>query len=242
MKNHILFALHLVTIILISITSTSHAQAQCKEGRKQSPINIDPSAISASSARSITFGGGHDRFGWDAQPDHGTWEALLEKNAPHLTIKTSTTARKYKLKKLHFHSPSEHTIAGKAFAMELHLVYVPVNGISDEKVAVAVLLDIGEENPTLKRFLGIVKDRQEHGKISTAAPMGDLPGMLNLSAGYYVYDGSLTTSPYGEGVTWFVLRRTATVSEAQVKAFGKLVGGTHRDPCPLNGRSVYLVK
>jgi carbonic anhydrase len=51
---------------------------------------------------------------------------------------------------------------------------------------------------------------------------------------FYRYDGSLTTPPCTESVTWFVLRRRQTVSQAQVDAFNSI------ERSPANNRPFQL--
>ncbi|KAI7724846.1 hypothetical protein M8C21_006960, partial [Ambrosia artemisiifolia] len=54
----------------------------------------------------------------------------------------------YALKQAHWHSPSEHTINGKRFDMELHMVHLSM----DNKIAViAVLYNIGRPSSFLSR-------------------------------------------------------------------------------------------
>ncbi|KAI3743447.1 hypothetical protein L1987_61156 [Smallanthus sonchifolius] len=49
----------------------------------------------------------------------------------------------YALKQAHWHSPSEHTINGRRYDMELHMVHLSI----DNKIAViAVLYNIGKSN------------------------------------------------------------------------------------------------
>lgn len=60
------------------------------------------------------------------------------------------------------------------------------------------------------------------------------------------YAGSLTTPGCSEGVEWYVMLDTNTVSPLQVLAFGEYVSGKRviafnsRDPQPLNGRAFDL--
>jgi carbonic anhydrase len=62
-----------------------------------------------------------------------------------------------------------------------------------------------------------------------------LPGDLST----FRYDGSLTTAPYTEGVSWLMLRQHRAVTDAVVRGFEKLFPkGNARKLQPLNNRTV----
>jgi carbonic anhydrase len=54
----------------------------------------------------------------------------------------------------------------------------------------------------------------------------------------YRYDGSLTTPPCSEGVTWAVMTTPISLSQAQIDAFNALIKNNNRPVQPLNGRTV----
>ncbi|MFS7990204.1 putative carbonic anhydrase [Helianthus anomalus] len=59
----------------------------------------------------------------------------------------------YLLKQAHWHSPSEHTINGRRYDMELHMVHLSI----DNKIAViAVLYSIGKPNHFLSKTFFIL--------------------------------------------------------------------------------------
>lgn len=55
---------------------------------------------------------------------------------------------------------------------------------------------------------------------------------------YYHFDGSLTTPPCTEGVSWFVLRNPATLSAAQVASCVRRYPMNARPVQPLDGREI----
>jgi len=80
--------------------------------------------------------------------------------------------------------------------------------------------------------------KQAGGKaaLQSAVSAADL---LPADRDYYRFNGSLTTPPCSEGVTWLVMKQPLRVSPGQVDAFAALMGGpTNRPVQPLNSRVV----
>ena len=139
----------------------------------------------------------------------------------------------YELKQFHFHAPSEHTIAGEAQAMELHLVHVAADGTI---AVVGLLLREGAEDaalsPVFEAMPAMAGPEQEvKGSV-------DLAALLPATRTTYRYLGSLTTPPCAEGVHWLVFVEPAEVAPAQVEAFGRVFGANARPVQPLNDREV----
>jgi carbonic anhydrase len=88
--------------------------ATCKTGKYQSPINIVTAAPTV--VESLAF---NDR----ATP----LKMINNGHTIQVNIGTESTiqvyGKAYTLLQLHFHSPSEHTMNGKEYAMEVHLVH-----------------------------------------------------------------------------------------------------------------------
>jgi len=65
----------------------------------------------------------------------------------------------YKLNQFHFHSPSEHTVDGKHYDLEAHMVHscygdsgCATEAPGDENLVVAIFMNVGDENPFLSSF------------------------------------------------------------------------------------------
>lgn len=52
------------------------------------------------------------------------------------------------------------------------------------------------------------------------------------SKAYWTYEGSLTTPPFNESVTWILFKEPVTVSEEQLKAFRDLRRYDVNEECP----------
>jgi carbonic anhydrase len=129
--------------------------------------------------------------------------------------------RRYALEQFHFHTPSEHTRAGRHFPAEAHLVHA---GDGGDVAVVGVWVKEGAENAMLHRLL------------TGAGAQADASRLLPGDRSYYTYTGSLTTPPCTEGVRWIFMQEPISLSPRQIEALkGEC---TNRPVQPLNGRSV----
>lgn len=136
-------------------------------------------------------------------------------------------------RQFHFHTLSEHTVAGERYLMELHAVFERPSG---ELAVVGQLYETGAADPFLAQLVPFLPD--EPGEEVSAPVQLDLrDAFVNLDR-YFTYDGSLTTPPCTEIVTWYVLRTPAQMSDAQFTAFNGIMGNNFRPLQPLNGRVV----
>jgi len=200
------------------------AFASCQLGKVQSPIDIRDAK--AADLPPITF---------DYKPaplkliDNG--HTIQVNYAPGSTIDVGGT--RYELVQFHFHKPSEEKIDGKAHAMVAHLVH---KGSDGALAVVAVLLDKGQDNPTLRAIWANLP-KQKDKEIAAPATI-DAAALLPADKGYYTFAGSLTTPPCSEGVRWFVLKTPMTLAASELTAFAKLYPMNARPTQPLNGRAV----
>ena len=125
--------------------------------------------------------------------------------------------REYVLKQFHFHQPSEERVHGRRHGMSLHLVHADAAG---PLAVVAVLLDAGTENLLVRRLWNNLpkeegkEERRDDVRINAA-------DLLPADRGYYTFEGSLTTPPCTENVTWLVLKQPVTLSTGEIAQFSK---------------------
>ena len=138
------------------------------------------------------------------------------------------------LKQFHFHSPSEHTIDGQSFAMEIHFVHADKDG---NLAVVGVLIEEGEEHPVLNQLWSFMPENPGE---SSQEPIGiEETNLLPPTREYYAYSGSLTTPPCTEGVRWVVLKTPIQASAKQIATFKNRVGpATNRPLQPVNARMI----
>jgi carbonic anhydrase len=188
----------------------------CSVGGQQSPINIDTSIKSQLPALKLSWGKSADTI-----VNNGHTIQLNFAEGSTLTLGDI----KYKLVQVHFHRPSEHTIAGKNFPMEAHFVHRADSGAL---AVVGVLMTEGKPNAAFSQIVKTMPATQGPAvkADSTISPNAMLPQKL----GYFRYPGSLTTPPCSEVVEWLLLTDPIQVSAADVAAFAKLY--------PMNARPV----
>jgi carbonic anhydrase len=140
----------------------------------------------------------------------------------------------YKLIQFHFHHPSEEHINGKKYDLVTHLVHSDADG---HVAVVAVLFKKGPANPLLETLWKNVPAEKE--KVASPADKSiNVKDLLPSDVGYYTFSGSLTTPPCTEGVTWYVLKASATLSAQQVASFAKLYPADNRPIQPTYQREI----
>ena len=140
----------------------------------------------------------------------------------------------YQLVQYHFHSPSEHTVDGKHFPMEMHMVHKSAGG---ELAVVGVLIAEGAHNAA---FAPVWANLPAQKGVETHFPSVnvDVDALLPTARTSFRYDGSLTTPPCSEGVRWIIMTTPIQLSREQVGAFTRLIKDNNRPVQRLNGRSV----
>ncbi|MEL4455661.1 carbonic anhydrase family protein [Lutimonas vermicola] len=144
----------------------------------------------------------------------------------------------FNLVQIHFHEPSEHTINGIRYPIEIHLVHQ-----SQEKnyTVLSIFGFEGEQSQTMEdmeSFLPLQKGQEK--EIERAF---DLSRLFPANKSYYAYEGSLTTPPCTENVQWVIFKEPIVVSlEEVLKLKDNMPLENYRNEQPLNDRLVYLHK
>jgi carbonic anhydrase len=160
-------------------------------------------------------------------------EEVVEAEVPAGSAAVRIGDTRYELLQFHFHTPAEHRLDGHRFPVEQHFVHRGPNG---ETLVVALFLAPGGRGGSLQDAVlgGLPEECGPERELS-----GDLAAALPRELSTFRYEGSLTTSPYSEPVTWLVLERRQKVATASLDGYRKLFPeGDAREPQPLNGRVV----
>lgn len=160
----------------------------------------------------------------------------------------------------HFHwgyassQGSEHLFKGQAFPMEVHLVtmndkYYSINDALANADGLAVMgyfFEIAEESdPIIATIAQRLVDVQDKGDSVNLTPfaLGDM--LPDRTDSYYAYDGSLTTPPCNEVVSWRVFCPKLKITESDMAKFraildvnGNPIVDNFRPVQSLNGRVI----
>ena len=131
--------------------------------------------------------------------------------------------KSYKLLQFHFHAGSEHSIAGRFFPMELHLVHTNPEGKA--ALVIGVMINEGRHNASLDPIFSNMPKKSGEKKI--VQEKFDASAFIPQNSGYYFYDGSLTTPPCSEGIKWVVMKTPIEMDRKQIQAFTSIPGFNH---------------
>lgn len=191
----------------------NHDFVMCKEGKKQSPIDISHPMQSNLSRINFTY---------IAEPkeilNNGHTIQVNMKKGSSITV----AGKKYNLLQFHFHAPSEHTINGKPADMVAHFVHQAKDG---QLGVVAVLFTIKNghsvANDTLSKLWNYMPKHPGDKKAIASGII--IAKLLPSKTNYYHYSGSLTTPPCSENVNWMVLKNTVSIAKGQLEAFTQII-------------------
>ncbi len=198
--------------------------ATCATGMMQSPIDI--TGVVKAELPPMEF---HYRLpGMPAAENNGHTLRITIPEGRFIIV----DGKRYDLVRIKFHSPSENTVAGHAFAMSAHFIHRDISG---ETAIVAVMFEPGETNPALNK---IWKKMPERAGGRAHFLTLDIEPLLPRDRSYYAFTGSLTEPPCTEGVRWFVLKTPVPIGKEQLDKFREIFQGNARPIQPANGRDI----
>lgn len=221
------------------------------QGTKQSPVDFPIDVKYAPrefgpkpmiSKANFTAGGSHQNFALSCA-DAGTCGF------------TTVNGTKYTVVNVHNHAPSEHTLGGKRYDMETHIVHANAAGNKFIVLAIMGQLPPNSTYPAIeyeraaKKEYGLNPMFQAELDHANTGQVFELAfgSMVHPDVGFCAYEGSLTTPPCTEAVTFYMSMHVETVTRRQIHRYLRMAGadveGNARPLQPLNGRNVtcYLV-
>ncbi len=143
----------------------------------------------------------------------------------------------FNLLQFHFHTPSEYTVEGKRYNMEVHFVHKNAAG---ELGVIGIMIEKGaEENAAAKAIWEHMPKTAGEPQTIAGATI-DAAGFFPEDKSYYRLMGSLTTPPCSEGVHWHVLKTPIQFSEGQIATFKELFPVNARPLQEKNNRLIIL--
>lgn len=136
-------------------------------------------------------------------------------------------SRTFDFKQFHFHTPSEHLIDGVTYPLEIHMVHTLQGQEKDETTVycvVGILFKEGKTNPFLEEFINAIplKVNEVNEVKGGTVNINDLLNQEE-TLDYYYYQGSLTTPPFTETVTWLVMKNVLEASQEQIQKLNAIV-------------------
>ncbi|XP_066157232.1 carbonic anhydrase 6-like isoform X2 [Euwallacea fornicatus] len=221
----------------------------CQTGSFQSPVNLDASSsiqyrtISPLALRNVGYF--HDVV--VGNNGHTVTVSLDCPKSAKPNISGALLLESYILDSMHFHWPSEHTINGKYYDLEAHLVFYDqrhsdLNAALLEPFAISVVgilfQAIADAAKNVARRVG------QSAPVIKGINLGDL--FPNDIQKFFTYNGSLTTPPCTETVTWFVMRDTPYILQDDLARIsriyteeGEQLRCINRKRQKLNGRAIF---
>lgn len=135
------------------------------------------------------------------------------------------------LKGILIKSPSEHTVNGKHYPLELQFFHTDTN---QNIVMASVFVKAGDEN---SEFEKIVKNIPEQNK-SKDIPEVDLFSLFPQTTAYWFYYGTTTNTPINK-CRWFIMKDPIHISQAQIDAIQDIIGKNIVETLDLGDRKIY---
>ena len=207
----------------------------CATSKFQSPINLNSFIPFAEENPAIFI----PSFSYPLMSHtHGTIQVLYER-APVPSTKYENEW--YRFLQFHFHTPSEHRIDEEFFVLEMHMVHENIGILSfanfylltidkpSSRLVLTALFELSDAS-SLQFMDEIVAALPEVVEPDTSTRIN---GSINLapiievmqhnSTHNYVYQGSLTTPPCDEGVTFIITNQTFPLSIKQFIEMKKVI-------------------
>lgn len=241
------------------------AKNMCTDGRRQSPIDINPLEVEDIQLTPLSFSNHWSSDICLSMFQGGNTVIVKPNGAEPLILCGGPVSGAFILDQLHFHwgsSPnngSEHSLDGCKYAMEAHFVYYnsiygcPQRALNEPE-GILILAVLMESKPVyynreFDNIVGLLYKLNCPGNIvPLTRNVFNIFKEIMTSREYYTYEGSLTTPPCYEDVTWIVYKYVVCLHHHQVAPFRKITNRDGRVICsncrstqPLNCRLIFDV-
>jgi carbonic anhydrase len=220
------------------------AYATCVNGKEQSPIDLTESIDTVKiSEKMEIIGYNYYNFplnnALDPDSDPAWTTGItddIKRRKAELNITFKDGSKEYFTpKQFHLHAPSEHSVNGKLYDAEVHLVHVYKASIDAPETygaVIGIFFDMEEGGKEENAFLKSLWDSSDSFKErdpSEPALVNDVKfseflASVNMKE-YWSYDGSFTTPPCTEGIKWSVIKQVQSISEKQLESITDYLAG-----------------
>lgn len=223
----------------------------CTLGKSQSPINIElnvePAPLPVLAWRLTTPGMIDGALAPVEVEGQGKWLRVVDAG-----LAMSVKGLDYQLQSLIVHSPSEHTVMGQHYDMELQFLHTIAVGEEERYMIVSAFVDQAkptEAAPSLNGLAAKVAKMEDLDTGAISINIRDLAmevlGQTELVAAtatnaenYVTYMGSLTRAPCTQDVTWVVLKNALQASAVDIEMLSAALPQTNRPLQPVGTRVV----
>lgn len=228
---------------------TAGSEDTCTVGQRQSPVNIELNVESAElpvlAWRLTTAGIVDGTFAPVQEEGQGKWLRAVDAG-----LAMSVKDADYQLRSLIVHSPSEHAVSGQRYDMEMQFLHSASVGEQQQYLMVSVFVNKADpeaSSPVIAALASKMEDMDTAGAltINIRDLAMDVLGQTELvsptatnAENYFMYDGSFTTAPCTEGVTWVVLKNPLQASPLDIETLAAALPQTNRDIQPVGTRVV----
>ena len=122
------------------------------------------------------------------------------------------------LERFDIKSPSEHTIEGKQFPLEIQFHHVDSIG---KTVIASVFVIEGQENSEFQIIIDNLPQKDKPKRIENSLNPYYL---FSMGLNYWTYQGSFTDKPYDGDVQWYIMKEPIEVSSEQIAAIVEAIG------------------
>ncbi len=195
----------------------------CSAGHEQSPVDIP--------ARTPLL---RDNILLSWMPEQGAIVNDGRIMKVNLAGKSQATiaGKKYSLKSIHVHTPSEHQVSGFGYPMEVQFIHESATG---GIAIIAAFVEIGANNPDVASIISLMPVVANGPAVE--APLLNMMSLMPSKLDVYRYKGSLTTPPCSEHVLWSIVEKPIQFSQDQITAFRKLLPSNARSIQTMGARS-----
>lgn len=143
----------------------------------------------------------------------------LNSTSSRATVKRDEGNLQYHLRDFRFRAPSEHTIDGGAFDLEVQNIFQISSQISNNSVAISILFEADDDAPDYD-FIADLRLQNIDRIYSTLNFVSEVryADFIEWTNGKakYAYEGSETYIPCYEYVDWFIVKEVRKINRKQL--------------------------